>query len=420
MNSFSSLCLNMIVKNEAHVIKNTLENVCNYFKLDYWVICDTGSTDNTMDIIRDFFQEKKIMGELYRDEWKDFGWNRSLALERAYNLTDYLLIFDADDRIEGNLSFPQTDVKFDSFKLKFGPGLNYYRPLLINNKKKWKFVGVLHEYLECKETVVTCTINGDYYVVSGKEGNRSQDPEKYQKDALILENAYHQSKETNNPILNRYSFYCANSYRDANNSEQAIKWYKNTLSLDNWYEEKYCSSMYICIELEKLGKMEEALFYALKTFEYDKLRVEGIFFLIKYYVTQNQYEIAYSYYSLIKPVYENHLKFILNSEKLFLVKNYYTFYLPYYFIIMGFYLEKYEEALKMYEVIFLNDDGNEGDFYIKNLIFNLQFYIKYIKSNDFLLLYNHYILLLKAKNRNLDNTLLERYENEFKNLKNIS
>jgi len=274
--------------------------------------------------------------------------------------------------------------------------------------------------LECEEPVVSCTIIGDYYVVSGKEGSRSLDPEKYQKDALILENAYHQAKERNDPILNRYSFYCANSYRDAKQSEQAIKWYKNTLSLDNWYEEKYCSSLYIYLELEKLGRMEEALFYALKTFEFDKLRVEGIFFLIKYYIIEKQYEIAYSYYLLIKPIYENQLKQILNSDKLFLVKYYYIFHLPYYFIIMGYYLGKFEEALKMYEVIFLYDEGNESDFFIQNLIFNLQFYIKYIKSNDFLLLYNHYILLLKAKNRNLDTSLLERYEIEFKNLKNIS
>ena len=50
-----TICLNMIVKNESHIIKNTLEKLCNKIKFSYWVICDTGSTDNTREIITDFF-----------------------------------------------------------------------------------------------------------------------------------------------------------------------------------------------------------------------------------------------------------------------------------------------------------------------------------------------------------------------------
>jgi glycosyltransferase involved in cell wall biosynthesis len=76
------MCLNMIVKDEAHIIKETLESISKY--IDYWIICDTGSTDDTKQIIKDFFQEKDIPGELYEDTWKDFAHNRTLALERSY------------------------------------------------------------------------------------------------------------------------------------------------------------------------------------------------------------------------------------------------------------------------------------------------------------------------------------------------
>ena len=51
------LCLNMIVKNESHIIKNTLIKLLNKVKFDYWVISDTGSTDNTKELITDFFKE---------------------------------------------------------------------------------------------------------------------------------------------------------------------------------------------------------------------------------------------------------------------------------------------------------------------------------------------------------------------------
>ena len=37
----------MIVKNEKHIIKQTLDNICSYIDFSYWVISDTGSTDGT-------------------------------------------------------------------------------------------------------------------------------------------------------------------------------------------------------------------------------------------------------------------------------------------------------------------------------------------------------------------------------------
>jgi glycosyltransferase involved in cell wall biosynthesis len=52
------ICLNMIVKNEAHVIAHTLDNLCKYINFTYYVISDTGSTDNTIEVINNFFNEK--------------------------------------------------------------------------------------------------------------------------------------------------------------------------------------------------------------------------------------------------------------------------------------------------------------------------------------------------------------------------
>ena len=45
----TTLCLCMIVKNEAPVIRRCLDSVRSL--IDYWVIVDTGSTDGTQDIV---------------------------------------------------------------------------------------------------------------------------------------------------------------------------------------------------------------------------------------------------------------------------------------------------------------------------------------------------------------------------------
>ena len=93
--AFITMC-----KNEAHCIRETLESV--YKHIDYWIVCDTGSTDNTCEVVTEFFREKNIPGELFHDEWKDFGHNKTLMFQRVYNKTDYLLHLDADDQLKGD------------------------------------------------------------------------------------------------------------------------------------------------------------------------------------------------------------------------------------------------------------------------------------------------------------------------------
>ena len=46
-------------------------------KADATVVLDTGSTDNTKEIITDFFKKRNIKGELVEHEWKDFGYNEA-------------------------------------------------------------------------------------------------------------------------------------------------------------------------------------------------------------------------------------------------------------------------------------------------------------------------------------------------------
>ena len=276
-----TICLNMIVKNESHVISETLSNLCQYFDFSYWVICDTGSTDGTQQIIRDFFGEKGISGVLLEHEWRDFGHNRSLALSSAYNKTDYLLVFDADDRIVGDFKLP-TEMTADSYYMRLGQGFSWNRILIVNNRKKWCFKGVLHEFIDPIEPINgTILIDGDYYISPGHGGSRSTTENKYLKDALILEKAF--EDEPDEGMKNRYAFYCAQSYRDACIPDKAIEWYKKCLTRSNWIQEKYYSSYMIGNLYKQLNNMEEATKYWLKTSEYDSERIEGIVDLCEYY-----------------------------------------------------------------------------------------------------------------------------------------
>src|SRR5262245_53632420 len=89
------VCLNMIVKNEAPVIRRCLESVLPF--IDRWVVVDTGSTDGTQALVRESLSSKP--GELHERPWKSFGHNRNEALQLASSGSDYLFFIDADEQL---------------------------------------------------------------------------------------------------------------------------------------------------------------------------------------------------------------------------------------------------------------------------------------------------------------------------------
>jgi glycosyltransferase involved in cell wall biosynthesis len=383
----------MIVKDESHLIRGTLEMLCSKMRFDYWVICDTGSSDNTREIITQFFNEKNIRGELHCDEWVDFGHNRTLALERAFNKTDLLLVFDADDEIHGTIPIP-AEVVFDEYHLKFGvpkSGMNYTRTQIINNRKRFKYLSVLHEFISCQEETPArvCILNGDYFLISGRSGSRNKDPNKYLKDATILATAHAVALAKGVDLYKRYAFYCANSYRDCGRHEDAIKWYKITLSQDNWAQEKYLSCLYVYQCYEALGQPEHGYFYLVKAFSYDNERVECLYPLIVHYCCENMNEIAYNYFRMVKMTTPQN-----NAGKLFVETDKAGFYVPYYMIIVADRVGDRECGIRMYEIIFKEKHRTFSAWHLRNLFHNLRFFINHVKPdalNAFAALANDYL-----------------------------
>ena len=359
-----SICLNMIVKNEAHIICKTFDNILKHIPITYWVISDTGSTDNTIELIKSYWKEKNIDGELVEHAWKDFGYNRTKALESAYNKTDYLLIFDADDSFHGDFKLPAVLDK-DSYNLKFGEGFEYVRPLLVNNRRRWKFVGVLHEFLSCCEQNKTgATIDGNYHVESGRTGNRSQDPKKYEKDAKVLEIACQTEKDTS--LTDRYAFYCAQSWKDAGEPDNAIQWYKKCLTLNNWYQEKYYSCLMIGNLYKQKGDNMEALKYWLKTTEYDSERMEGIAEAIQLLRESGMNLFVCALYKKYKG-YQKRPK-----DKLFIDITKYDSIIEYNVSISAYYCGKKEMGMECCRKIFMDDNASPSTIF--STFGNIHFY----------------------------------------------
>lgn len=233
-----TICLNMIVKNEAHVIKECLQSVLHL--IDCYVINDTGSTDGTQQIIKDFFDAKGIPGEVIDHEFRScachgaeykrynffhFAWNRTYALNKCKGKADYLFIMDADDVVEGTLKFPPKLVA-DQYLLTMRTDNNiYFKALLIRNdpKLKWRYESGLHEYLEGR-VKLSYRLVGDYAVNSRRIGARNLNPLKYQQDVAVLEELLAEK-----PGDVRYTYYLAQSYFDAHDWDKCIAAYQGII-----------------------------------------------------------------------------------------------------------------------------------------------------------------------------------------------
>lgn len=318
------ICLCMIVKNESHIITETLESIYKY--IDYYVINDTGSTDNTVQIIKDFFGSKKIPGEViihefrtctcHGDEYKKysffhFGWNRTFSVKACYGKGDYIWVIDADDLVVGDFKLPNVDTDCFYLKIKRDQSTSYYRPQIFKNDPKlnWRYEGALHEYANCdKPNFGKYKIEDNFHILARCMGSRSFDKEKYQNDAKHLEELL-----KDEPKNDRYTFYCAQSWFDSGNSDNAIKWYKKRIQLGGWFEEVYYSYFRIALAMEikeeSWDKIEEAY---LAAYKYCKDRAEPLYKIAVHYMWTNEYQICYKYAKMAEkiPFPKNHLLFV--------------------------------------------------------------------------------------------------------------
>ncbi|NAY93097.1 glycosyltransferase [Muricauda sp. JGD-17] len=279
-----SICLNMIVKNEVDVIERCLGSVKDH--IDYWVIVDTGSTDGTQQKIASFL--KDIPGELFERPWINFGQNRTEALQLAQDKGDYLLIIDADEILEFEQGFDWPSLTADAYDIKTRLGnLDYYRTQLVANGLNWYYEGVVHEYIttdqdHTKQKLIGAT-NKPF-----RDGARSSDPNKYRKDALLLENAL-----LTDPTNTRNVFYLAQSYRDAAEYPQALKYYEKRIEMGGWEEEVWYSLYQIAVISEMQNEDWSYVLQAyLRAFEYRPKRAEPLYRIVLHYRINRQYVLG--------------------------------------------------------------------------------------------------------------------------------
>jgi hypothetical protein len=280
------ICLNMIVKDEAHVIRRCLEKVRPF--IDSWVIVDTGSTDDTREIIRQ--ELAGIPGSLHQRPWKDFGTNRTEALQLARQSgAEYAFVIDADEEFQTRDGFSWPPLDADSYQLLQATGDNrFYRTQLMRLAMPWRYVGVLHEVATCQAARPPQRIEGASTYGHFDSARNKNAVEKYKADARVLEKALeHEPKNA------RYMYYLAQSYRDSHQNMQAEHCYKRRAEMGGWEEEVWSSLYQIGLMRERLERPWTQILEAhLAAFNNRPTRAEPLVSLARYFRIKQIYGSA--------------------------------------------------------------------------------------------------------------------------------
>ena len=358
-NHSPTLCLNMIVKNESKIITRLFDSVISI--IDSYCICDTGSTDDTVNIIKTYFSQKNIPGIIVHEPFKNFCHNRNFALKSALGLSDYVLLMDADMKLEIN-NFTKQDLKFaDSFNILQGnDSFHYPNMRIVRNNDLYSYCGVTHEYINipAKNIMRSFTQKQLFIRDIGDGGSKSG---KFERDIRLLTDGIKDEPENV-----RYHFYLANSYFDHGDFKDAIEMYTKRIQLGGWNQEVWYSYYRIGLCYKNIGNIAQAICTWMDGYDYLPDRLEGLCEIITHYRVISKHKLALTFYNLAIAVLQK--KHNIDGY-LFLYKDVYTFKLYYEYTIIASWLgiRNINDEL----VVYLN---NCTDSTIQNTFNNMKFY----------------------------------------------
>lgn len=286
-----SISLCMIVKNEEDVLSRCLESIKDV--VDEIIIVDTGSSDNTKRIAKNFTDK------IYHFNWcDDFAKARNYSFSKATK--DYILWLDADDVILPKdvklLKSLKNDIdkNTDIVMMKYNmgtnddntPSLSYYRERLIKNFKNYKWVGRIHEVITPTGNVIYSDI-----AITHKKIHIS--------DPLRNLRIFEKMIEENEKLDTRQKFYYAREIYYSGNFTKAIEKFNDFLNEDDkWVENTISALLDLSICYNKINDKQNEISTLFKSFEYDIPRSQTCCYIGNYFLRNNNINQAIYWYKL--------------------------------------------------------------------------------------------------------------------------
>lgn len=315
------LALNFICKDESPVIEKMLDSAKGI--VDLIVVNDTGSTDGTQQIIKNFGEKHGIPTYVFERPFDDFEKSRNHAMQKLRDVVAELgwnpeqvhgFWFDCDETLVIDPKFSKSQFTKDLYMINTYIGaMKYTRNTFFKVSKAFRWYGPVHEFIVCDDKNITSGLAEGLHVDVKMTGNSwlGDIAEKYASHAYKLE-AYI-NKDRQDP---RWIFYTAQSWHDAasmkDNKEEnnerlrrSLKYYRERVQRTDGYAEEIYYAQYrigtimrILEESWHLTHME-----LLKAYQIDPMRGESIKVIIDHYMMQQEWHMAYLYSKFAKTTF---------------------------------------------------------------------------------------------------------------------
>jgi len=275
----------IMVKNESEYILPTLSSCVK--SVDEYIIFDTGSTDNTIEVIKQFCEKNNKRLHILEGTFVDFSTSRNQLLRFADGKATFILLMDSGDELRdtGILRdyLKENPMGGDFFDMMFNIKENqhikrFYRPTIIRAVSDFIYERKVHEYLtikkDCKKryvksNIIECCIFQDRDI-----GKPSTD--RLKRDvSILLEDLVEPDG------LDRTLFYLSQTYVNLNDYEEALKYFKMRIDLGNKRgeknEEDYIVKYRYAFALEKLKYPVKEVIEAFIDAANEKCHVEPLF-----------------------------------------------------------------------------------------------------------------------------------------------
>lgn len=249
--SMTEISLCMIVKNEESCLARCLESVKG--AVDEIIILDTGSTDRTKEIARQFTES------VYDYAWEDdFAAARNASLSHASK--PFLFWLDADDVLERSEKEKlmalkaKIDEHVDAVMLPYHaafhadgtPALIYERERIVRRDAGFVFSGVVHEAMAVSGNVIHEDI-----VIRHQKQDKERNP---RRNLMIYEKWLARGRR----MSPRDEYYYARELMDCGETARAEQAFARFLRMDGWIENRIDAFVQRGNCLMRLGRKEEA------------------------------------------------------------------------------------------------------------------------------------------------------------------
>jgi tetratricopeptide (TPR) repeat protein len=286
------LALSMIVKDEAKTIERTLRSVKPY--VDRWIIADTGSTDETRDVVRRAM--KGVPGEVVEIPFTDFSTTRNAALDRCGKAAEFILWLDAEDVLDGGPALraflareaQRREPDREAYYLRVESGIRWSSARVFRSRAGWRFKGAVHEVLVHPDRPPPVHRVPDVLVRHDRTGESAERTRRrWERDLVLLEGALGKD-----PADTRSAFYLAQTLSCLDRKEEAIAAYRRRAAMGGWNEEVYQSRMSIADLTAAIRPWNEALPLYLEAHATAPHRAEPLHAVALHYNAEAQHALA--------------------------------------------------------------------------------------------------------------------------------